>query len=79
MMESMDECKEQQLLIEEDPTDSGDSLKSTPTVSSKEEEEADDLFLDEVWKCSSCQQIYASMWPKCPGCLKSDTHFKTYT
>ena len=29
----------------------------------------------EEWKCVSCGQIYASMWPKCPGCLRSNTHY----
>lgn len=32
----------------------------------------------EEWKCASCGQIYATMWPKCPGCLRSNTHYVYY-
>ena len=71
----MDESKEQQLLVEETPDSQTSKCSNTATVSSKE----DVMEMEEVWKCSSCQQIYASMWPKCPGCLKSDTHCRTFT
>ena len=28
----------------------------------------------EEWKCSACGNVYASQWPKCPGCLRKNTH-----
>mmetsp|Transcript_63726 Transcript_63726/g.101414 ORF Transcript_63726/g.101414 Transcript_63726/m.101414 type:complete len:368 (+) Transcript_63726:30-1133(+) len=36
-----------------------------------------DAFLVE-WKCSQCQQTYATQWPRCPGCNRTNTHY-SYT
>ena len=36
----------------------------------------DDQTEDEIeqYICSCCHKIYASYWPKCPGCLRRGTH-----
>eukprot|EP01084_Bolivina_argentea_P286564 491602_1 len=41
------------------------------------EHEGDKKF-EEEWRCASCQQVYATMWTKCPGCLRSNTHYVYY-
>lgn len=41
----------------------------------KMKDEREGKVIIEEWKCASCQQIYATMWPKCPGCLRSNTHY----
>jgi len=87
LMGSLDDTPDpevkEHMLIDEDPSQPADSLKSslsTESVKSKPEEvDAESMEMDVVWKCTSCHQTYASMWPKCPGCLKNDTHRKTCT
>ena len=70
--DSMDEEEEEEEEAESNKNEKND--KNQNKMSSIEEEEGS-CNLREEWKCASCKQIYASMWPKCPGCLRNDPHF----
>ena len=69
------ENKKQRLLSEDlKENDDIDDLDNVYQVCSS----GDDITEQEIeeYICSGCGKIYASQWPKCPGCSRRGTHIK---